>query len=131
MKLAETERSEEKLGEQILLLMYENILNQYKRNETTMQAAFLNGTYNCVSASVIFMALAKAANLNTTGQITPNHAFCTLKTENKTIDVETTNPYGFNPGTKNSCRQQTILSNMPLFLQDITGQEKKPVTECL
>lgn len=100
MKLAETESSEEKLGEQILLLMYENILNQYKRNETTMQAAFLNGTYNCVSASVIFMALAKAANLNTTGQITPNHAFCTLKTENKTIDVETTNPYGFNPGTK-------------------------------
>lgn len=49
MKLAETESSEEKVGKQILLLMYENILNQYRRNETTMQAAFLNETYNDIA----------------------------------------------------------------------------------
>jgi hypothetical protein len=31
---------------------------------------------------------------------TPEHAFCTVSVDGKEIDVETTNPYGFDPGSR-------------------------------
>lgn len=87
-------------GEKILTLMYERVLSQYSSNQTRIDVMFLNGTYNCVSSSVLYFALARAAGLQVTGQETPQHAFCTLHTDGKKIDVETTNPSGFNPGVK-------------------------------
>ena len=92
-------------GEKILALMYERVLNQYVSNQTKIDTLFAEGTYNCVSASVLYFALARAAGLNVAGQETPNHAFCTIYDNGKKIDVETTNPGGFNPGTKKVVEQ--------------------------
>jgi len=101
MKLSQSERAEK-----ILSILYKEIIYTYKERQTRINVLFDEGTYNCVSSSVLYLALAKAASLDVRGQVTPNHAFCTLyltdgsgggKTK---IDVETTNPYGFNPGVK-------------------------------
>ena len=92
-------------GEKILTLMYDRVLKQYVSNQTKMDTLFADGTYNCVSASVLYFALAKEAGLKVVGQETPNHAFCTVYIDGKKIDVETTNPGGFNPGTKKVVEQ--------------------------
>lgn len=93
--------SESERGEKILSLMYEKVLSQYSLNQTYIDIMFQKGTYNCVSSSILYFALAKAADLRIHGVETPDHAFCTLYlSDGQKIDVETTNPYGFNPGKK-------------------------------
>ena len=92
---------EEQRAEKILTLMYEKLLKKYSFNQTYIDLMFQRGTYNCVSSSVLYYALAKSAGITVHGNETPNHAFCTVYlSDGRKIDVETTNPNGFNPGTK-------------------------------
>lgn len=108
--------SEEERGEKILSLIYEKALRQYSLNQTYIDVMFQKRSYNCVSASILYYALAKSAGLNVHAVETPDHAFCTLYlSDGRKIDVETTNPNGFNPGTKknvqtnaNSTRYQVV-----------------------
>ena len=96
-----TVESEKALGEKILTLMYEDILSRYESGQTRLDTMLLNGTYNCVSSSVLYHALAKACGLTVTAQKAPEHAFCTLTlSDGTTVDVETTNPFGFEPGVR-------------------------------
>jgi hypothetical protein len=44
--------------------------------------------------------MASAAGLKTRGVVTRDHAFVTVEAGEETIDVETTNPYGFDPGNR-------------------------------
>ena len=103
---------EETRGKEILKLLYRDTLQKYSYTQTKTNVAFELGTYNCVSSAVIYMAAAKFAGLNVKGQKTPDHAFCTLYIYDKEsgntrkIDVETTNPYGFNPGSKESLENE-------------------------
>ena len=85
-------------AEKILSIMYENLLVQYREKQTRLDVMFQNGTYNCVSSSLLYMALAKSAGLSVVGVKTPAHAFCSVFVDGEKIDVETTNPLGFNPG---------------------------------
>lgn len=111
LKLPEEER-----GKLILKLMYDNVLIKYAENQTKITTMFTNGTYNCVSSSILYLALAKAAKLNVVAQKAPLHAFCSIYINNKKIDVETTNPYGFDPGKKvviKSTKNQTQYAVIP------------------
>ncbi len=87
-------------AEKVLSVMYGNLLTRYKSDQTKLDVALQNGTYNCVSASILYLALAKTLGLNVKVQRTPSHAFCSVYVDGKKIDVEATNPSGFNPGTK-------------------------------
>lgn len=87
-------------AEEILLMMYEKTLRRYSLKQTKLTTMFDDGTYNCVSASVLYMALAKAAGLNVIGNRAPDHCFCSVIIDGVKYDVETTNPMGFNPGEK-------------------------------
>lgn len=97
--------SEEERGEAVLRYLYSNTLIEYNEDQSKLNTIFETGYYNCVSASLLYMAAAKAAGLEVRGQKTPLHAFCTIYVKDKAtgkkskIDVETTNPYGFNPGS--------------------------------
>ncbi len=84
----------EKLNE----YMYEACLDKYKSLQTRVDEMLLAGTYNCVSSSILYLALAKYYGIDARVQRTPQHAFITIYDSNNKIDVETTNPYGFNPG---------------------------------
>ena len=55
--------SERERAEAILTLMYEKKLWKYQKNQTKLTTLLEYGTYNCVSASVLYSALAKAAGL--------------------------------------------------------------------
>lgn len=93
--------SEMKKGEKILELMYEKVLKEYSLPQTKVDVMFYNGKYNCVTASLLYLALAIDCGLDARVQETEKHAFITLYlSDGKKVDVETTNPYGFNPGAK-------------------------------
>lgn len=93
-------QSQSQIAEKILSVMYENLLVQYREQQTKLNVMFQNGTYNCVSSALLYFALAKSVGLSVVGVKTPNHAFCSVFIDGQKIDVETTNPYGFNPGQK-------------------------------
>ncbi len=97
--------SEEARAEAVLTLMYETTLSRYSLHQSRMDRLFSEGTYNCVSSSALYAALATACGIRVRGNVTRDHAFCTVYLSDgagsqKKIDVETTNPNGFNPGTK-------------------------------
>ena len=95
MSLPEKERAEK-----ILSQMYSDVLIQYESGQTRIDTMFEQGTYNCVSSSLLYMALCKAAKISVKAQRTPLHLFCTVTVQGSRIDVETTNPLGFEPGVK-------------------------------
>lgn len=101
--------NEEAKGEAILFAMYEKVLSQYRLKQTKVDVALNSGTYNCVSSALLYLALALDFNLDARVQETAKHAFITLYlSDGRKIDVETTNPFGFNPGTK---KQVSLSSN--------------------
>ena len=106
---------EEERGKAILKYLYQNYLKAYSLNQTKIDVALETGTYNCVSSAVLYMVAAKAAGLEVRGQSTSQHAFCSIYIEDeksgkpKRIDVETTNPYGFNPGSKEEIEHENQI----------------------
>ena len=106
---------EEERGKAILKYLYQNYLKAYSLNQTKIDVALETGTYNCVSSAVLYMAAAKAAGLEVRGQSTTQHAFCSIYVPDeksgklKKIDVETTNPYGFNPGSKEEIEHENQI----------------------
>ena len=106
---------EEERGKAILKYLYQNYLKAYSLNQTKIDVALETGTYNCVSSAVLYMAAVKAAGLEVRGQSTTQHAFCSIYVadensgKSKRIDVETTNPYGFNPGSKEEIEHENQI----------------------
>ncbi len=99
--LIDSEPDEYKRGEAILALLHSRFLRRYSEYETTIDAAVLEGRYNCVSSAVLFLLLAREAGLDTRGVSTKDHAFCAVTLSGGIIvDVETTNPQGWDPGSK-------------------------------
>lgn len=98
-------------GEKIMEVMYENALSNYRLEQTKLDVMFEKGTYNCVSSSLLYLALAKDCGLDARVQETAKHAFITIYTKDgQQVDVETTNPQGFNPGTRKMVRENSTGS---------------------
>lgn len=91
---------EEEDAEKILSFMYEKFLRKYNFDQTLIDKAMDTGVYNCVSSAILFMYFCKRADIPVCAEETPRHAFCVIFTKAGPIDVETTNPYGVNPGKK-------------------------------
>ena len=87
-------------AEFILSFMHKNIFRSYSLYQTRIDTIFTNGRYNCVSSAVLYTILCKSAGINTSGVITKEHAFAIVHIGDSNIDVETTNPYGFDPGNR-------------------------------
>jgi hypothetical protein len=87
-------------GEFILEYMHRNILTSYSLYQSGLDTLLATGRYNCVSSAVLYMVLCKSAGLDVSGVITRDHAFALVHSGAENIDVETTNPYGFDPGNR-------------------------------
>lgn len=87
-------------GEYVLDFIHKKFLKRYSGNQTRLDEIINAGRYNCVSSAVLYAILAEAAGLDVRGVMTKDHAFATVNTGTEIIDVETTNPYGFDPGTR-------------------------------
>jgi tetratricopeptide (TPR) repeat protein len=89
-------------GEYILSFMHKRLLKSYSVHQTRLDTLLTDGRYNCVSSAVLYMILGVSVGLDVEGVMTRDHAFVTVRdgTEYEYIDVETTNPYGFDPGSR-------------------------------
>jgi hypothetical protein len=87
-------------GEFILTYIHDKLLTSYAERQTRLDGIFSSGRYNCVSSAVLYLILAASQGLEAWGVSARDHAFVTLRAGEETIDVETTNPYGFDPGSR-------------------------------
>lgn len=97
--------SQMQAADKLLYFIHSSILKKYREGCTKLNETLLTGNFNCVTASVLYFALARSLNIEIFGQETSVHAFCTVLIDGQKIDVETTNPYGFNPGVKRIVEQ--------------------------
>jgi tetratricopeptide (TPR) repeat protein len=86
-------------AEAVLRFMYEKTLKRYSLNQTQLDVLLSAGTYNCVSSAVFYLILGTSVGLDIKGVVTRDHAFITVEAADL-IDIETTNKFGFNPGSK-------------------------------
>jgi tetratricopeptide (TPR) repeat protein len=93
-------------GEFVLSFMFEKFLKTYVENQTRLDEIFVSGRYNCVSSAVLYTILATAVGLDVRGVMTRDHAFASISVGAETIDVETTNPFGFDPGSRREFHNQ-------------------------
>ncbi|AEF80115.1 hypothetical protein [Leadbettera azotonutricia] len=87
-------------GEYIQAFMFKKFLKTYSEKQTRIDTMLNNGSYNCVSSAVLYAIFARAAGLDARGVATKDHAFVKVLIEGEELDVETTNPYGFDPGNR-------------------------------
>ncbi|GHV72825.1 hypothetical protein AGMMS49940_01270 [Spirochaetia bacterium] len=87
-------------GEFVLTFVHQRFLKGYVEHQTRLDELFRTGRYNCVSSAVLYAIFATAAGLDVRGVMTKDHAFITVNTGAERIDVETTNPIGFEPGNR-------------------------------
>ena len=88
------------LAERALTFLHRNLFTSYSVLQTRVDTALETGVYNCVSSAVLYMILARSVGLSVGGVRTSDHAFTSVLVNGQQIDVETTNPFGFNPGAK-------------------------------
>jgi tetratricopeptide (TPR) repeat protein len=87
-------------GEFVLTFVHQRFLKAYSEHQTRLDEIFRTGRYNCVSSAVLYAIFAAAAGLDVRGVMTKDHAFIMVNTGTERIDVETTNPIGFDPGNR-------------------------------
>ncbi|MBP5449088.1 MAG: hypothetical protein J6Y01_03125 [Spirochaetales bacterium] len=88
-----------KLCEAILENVHKQFLGKYSLNSTTLRDVY-NGTFNCVSSSLMTAVFMIKYGIPTNAVKTKDHMFLEVKLGDKLFDVECTNPYGFDPGSK-------------------------------
>jgi tetratricopeptide (TPR) repeat protein len=88
------------LAARALAHLHTRLLRRYDVRQARVDLLLDEGIFNCVSSSVLYLVLARSVGLTVEGVRTTDHAFCTVKVGNSTVDVETTNPYGYDPGSR-------------------------------
>jgi len=91
---------------EFILQFLHTILRTYSLYQTRVDTVFTNGVYNCVSSAVLYMILCESAGIRTSGVITKEHAFVMVHIDGQSIDVETTNRFGFDPGNRKEFHDQ-------------------------
>ena len=87
-------------AEAVLTFLHEGVLKAYREDATGLTDILDSGRYNCVSSAVLYAIAARSLGIEAAGVRTEDHAFASVRVDGRSIDVETTNPYGFDPGGK-------------------------------
>jgi hypothetical protein len=93
-------------GDYVLTYMHRKFLRSYSAAQTRLDTLLSNGRYNCVSSAVLYLILARSQGLDVRGVAAKDHAFANLRLGDESWDVETTNPYGFDPGSRREFHDQ-------------------------
>jgi hypothetical protein len=70
--------------------------NGYSEDQSRLMGIFETGEFNCISASLLYVVLARHFDLRLQGVMLPSHAFIQLNlSDGRRIDVETTSASGY------------------------------------
>jgi hypothetical protein len=120
---------ERRLGEAALEYLFRNVIKTYSLMEARVNVALGTGVYNCVSSTVLYMILARSVGLVVSGVRTSDHAFCTVTVNDSPLDVETTTPYGFDPGTKKEFKDAFGKVTGFSYVPPSNYRDRKPVRD--
>lgn len=68
----------------------------YDEDQSKLSGIFATGQYNCISASLLYVVLARELGFATQGVLLPSHAFVEIALpDGRLAEVETTSPEGF------------------------------------
>ena len=96
-------------AEGLLELLHRRVFRQYDERQTRLHVLLGTGRFNCVSSAVLYGLLARSLGLEFRAVQTSDHAFIRVTAGAggaagtggaEGWDVETTNPYGFDPGSR-------------------------------
>ena len=83
--------------------MYKSFLDNesrgggYSADQSQLTSVFDNGSFNCLSSSLLFIVIAKELGYDVSGIVLPSHAFVEIQlARSERIDIETTAYSGFN-----------------------------------
>jgi tetratricopeptide (TPR) repeat protein len=88
-------------AEAIHAFLHDRVLGEYRTEASNLSGTLDSGVYNCVSASVLFVALAERCGLTTHAVQLPEHVRCEVMADGIAMPIETTsqnssaNPPGF------------------------------------
>ena len=105
-KWTDAVRTPAEKGEALLKYLHRGPMAKgYSGKQTTLSGILDHGEYNCVSSAVLYALVAQTLNLEVRGieipgTWLPGHVFIVLRDGDRWIDVETTNPRGFDPRGK-------------------------------
>ena len=72
------------------------LVEGYDSKQSQVSTIFKNGRFNCISSAILYMILARYADLRVEGVVTAHHAFIQILDENgRMIEVETTSKLGY------------------------------------
>jgi tetratricopeptide (TPR) repeat protein len=87
-------------AEGLLRMLHRRVFRQYDERQTRLDELLAAGRFNCVSSAVLYGLLARCLGLEFRAVQTADHAFIRVLAGAQGWDVETTNPYGFDPGSR-------------------------------
>ncbi len=88
--------SERQQAQSIHRFVHERILQgKYETSANDIAAVLAGGSFNCLTASVLFLALAADFDLEAQAVAVPGHVWCRVASPGRPIDVETTCPHWF------------------------------------
>jgi hypothetical protein len=85
----------ERRGRRLLAELHRTALKRYQPDADRFVALLDTGTYNCVSATLLYIIAARELGLNPSGAETPLHVFVVLDTPVRRVSIETTSPTGY------------------------------------
>ncbi len=92
--------SGEEKAQRIFAALHDQLLKKYKFTAYSFAGLLDEGLYNCVNSAILFNLALNRFDIDTVGVIVKFHTFSRLRVNGRTIDVETTNRYGFDPDKK-------------------------------
>lgn len=92
---------QKKFAELLNIQLHKFFFKKYKADSDNFSEIVDYGMYNCVSSSILYMLLLSYFELKATAVQTTEHVFVIVHfPDGTTVDVETTNAYGYDPGKK-------------------------------
>ena len=88
--------------------LHERVLREYTSDASDVAKTLTSGVYNCVSASVLFVALAEQSGLKAHAVQLPEHVRCEVMTDGVAITIETTS---HNAAVQRGSRKRSRLLN--------------------
>lgn len=89
--------STEERAHALLEGLHSHVLRRYSARTTTMLELVDAGVYNCVTATLLYNAMAERLGLLTRAVLLPSHVFTVLYTGAGAVEIETTSAHGFSP----------------------------------
>lgn len=116
-------------AESILPFLHKTLFKKYREDATTVDGVIDTGYFNCVSSAVVYLLAARVFVLPMKGVQTPDHAFCVITVNGRDIDVETTNPFGFDPGTSKKFLSSFTKTTKFAYVPPQDYARRKTITE--